>query len=105
MRKPFQYGTFTNMSSKEHAVQYLQKGRTLRLPMHSENARKKSTTQTTANNTRPVRNAPIKKSQTCETRKQSRGLNRGKCRRRSGPLHQRTPRRLGEHKINPPNGV
>ena len=51
MRKPFQYGTFTNMSSKKHAVQYLQKDRTLRLPMHSENVRKKSTTQTTANNT------------------------------------------------------
>ena len=25
MRKPFQYGTFTNMTSKKHAVQYLQK--------------------------------------------------------------------------------
>ena len=61
MRKPFQYGTFTNMSSKEHAVQYLQKGRTLRLPMHSENARKKSTTKTAAKNTRPVRNAPNKR--------------------------------------------
>ena len=34
--------------------------------MHSENARKKNTTQTTTNNTRPVCNAPNKKSQTCE---------------------------------------